>query len=318
MIIAFGIEEIKIIFSPKLHKPFISYTPFWFEDEADNQKRADFSQVKEDLDLVKFLGFEGIKLFCIEGLDYHNLTIQLFDYCHSIGLKITLPFRIWRQEQFPNNQTAVEEFMDFLSDLIPKVKDKEALYFYVVHYPVDYSDIYGYAKRNFKNGTYITRLQEIISLIQNLDTKHDIYMALEFDPKLEAPYDLDFVKGFGVEPYLWNTPYCIDLLTILYHLGYLEIKGKVVFIDEYGLQTNRGFRLWRAKHGEVKHGYCVNEQTKAKILRDFVIWVLDKPYPWSYFALHDTAEADWGLAYSNNTLKYSGQVAKHVLSKIKK
>ena len=61
------IEEIRIIITPKLHKPFIAYTPYWFLDEEENQKRANITWIRRDLDLVRELGFKGDKTLLHRG-----------------------------------------------------------------------------------------------------------------------------------------------------------------------------------------------------------------------------------------------------------
>ncbi|MEM3645277.1 MAG: hypothetical protein QXM87_02875 [Candidatus Bathyarchaeia archaeon] len=305
VLIMFSIEDFRIAFSPKMHTPYIAYTPYWFDDESENLKRTSFKQVKADLDLAKSLGFKGIKLWCIEGLEYNNLTEKVFDYCAEIGLEILLPLRVWRQEEFPNNNDAIRDFLNFLNILIPKIKDKKALRFYILHYPIDYSDIYGYAQTWFKTEKYRMKLQGIIMFIKQLDPKHKVYMALEFDPKFGAPYDLG-VDGFGVEPYSWNTPYSFDPHKIIEYLRYFEDQGYYVFIDEYGLHTTKG----------VNHGYCINEETKTRILRDFIMFIYSKKYLWCYFSLFNTSEADWGLAYANGTLKQSGLMIRDLLRKV--
>lgn len=298
-------KVLSFLYLPKSHTPFVAYTPYWFKDESENLKRASFDQVKADLDLAKSLGFKGIKLWCIEGLEYNNLTESVFDYCEEIGLQISLPLRIWRQEEFPNNDDALRDFMNFLSVLIPKVKDKKSLSFYILHYPVDYQDIYGYAQRWFKTEKYKMKLQGLIAFIRQLDEKHKIYMALEFDPKFGTPYDLN-VDGFGVEPYSWGTPYLFDPHKIESYVSFFRDLGKHVFIDEYGLHTAEG----------VKHGYCIDEKTKTRILKDFIMFMCAEKYVWCYFSLFDTSEADWGLAYANRTLKQSGHLIKNLLSRV--
>lgn len=297
----FSIEDFRITFSPKMHTPYIAYTPYWFDDESENLKRASFKQVKDDLDLAKSLGFKGIKLWCIEGLEYNNLTEKVFDYCEQIGLEISLPLRVWRQEEFPDDD-AIRDFLNFLNGLIPKVRDKKALRFYILHYPIDYRDIYGYAQTWFKTEKYKMKL---LAFIKQLDPKHKIYMALEFDPKFGAPYDLG-VDGFGVEPYSWNTPYSFDPNKVTEYLRFFVDQGYYTFIDEYGLHTTKG----------VNHGYCINEETKTRILRDFIMFIYSKRYLWCYFSLFDTSEADWGLAYANRTLKNSGLMIRDLLRKV--
>jgi len=51
------------------------------------------------------------------------------------------------------------------------------------------------------------------------------------------------------------------------------------------------------------------------MIEDFVQYINNWNMVWSYFALHDTGESDWGLTFSNNTLKESGRKMQEVLAK---
>jgi len=289
-----------------LRESFVVYTPHWFGNMTENELRKDINVIKSDLLLGKSLGFHGVKLFCIEGIEWtnENFSRQVFDCCEEIGLNITLPLRIWRQEQFPENLTAISEFRGFVSTLIRKIRNSSALLAYIVHYPVDYSDIYAYGQKWFGNPKYRFELQEIISHVYELDPKHPIWMALEFNPSdYDTPVNFTFVESYGVEPYSWRTPLEYNENEVLNYVGFFGSRNLSCFIDEWGVQTNNVDLV----------GYAPNETVKTQKIRAFILHMFRKGYTWAYFSLFDTSQADWGLVYDNGTLKESGRMVKDLL-----
>jgi len=292
------------------HKPFVVYTPHWFANVSECMKRINISAIEKDLDLAKSLGFYGIKLFCIEGIEWSGPGIEQVLYaCEKRGLNVTLPFRIWRPYQFPENETALEEFRSFLEMVIPKVRNSTALVAYIIHYPINFADKAAYAEKWFRNETYKAKLEEIINQTHFLDPAHPIWMALEFEPHLDPPFDLDHVEAYGVEPYSWHTPDKYDPDKVRDFLEFFEQRNMRVFIDEYGVQMN---------NPELIVGHASDESVKAEKIRDFILDVCDKGYVWAYFSLFDTSQADWGLAYDNGTLKESGRVVQDLLTGMRK
>ncbi|MFB0503331.1 MAG: hypothetical protein ACETWE_05820 [Candidatus Bathyarchaeia archaeon] len=292
------------------HKPFVVYTPHWFANVSECVKRTNISAIEKDLDLVKSLGFDGIKLFCIEGIEWSGPGIQkVLDACEKKGLNVTLPFRIWRPYQFPENETAIDEFTSFLKTVIPKVRDSTALVAYIIHYPINFTDKAAYAEKWFSNEIYKAKLEEIINQTHFLDPAHPIWMALEFDPHFNPPLDVEHVEAYGVEPYSWYTPEKYDPDRVRLFLGYFEEMNMQVFIDEYGVQTN---------NPELIVGHAPSETIKAGKIRDFILDVCDKGYVWAYFSLFDTSQTDWGLAYDNGTLKESGRIVQDLLTSMRK
>jgi len=292
------------------HKPFVVYTPHWFANVSECIERTNISAIEKDLDLVKSLGFCGIKLFCIEGIEWSGPGIkEVLDACEKKGLNVTLPFRIWRPYQFPENATAIEEFTRFLEMVIPKVRNSTALVAYIIHYPINFTDKAAYAEKWFSNETYKNKLEEITNQTHFLDPAHPIWMALEFEPHLNPPLDLEHVEAYGVEPYSWYTPDKYDPDKVRLFLAYFEEKNMQVFIDEYGVQTN---------NPELIVGHAPSETIKAEKIRDFILDVCNKGYVWAYFSLFDTSQADWGLAYDNGTLKESGRIVQDLLTSMRK
>ncbi|MDH5687519.1 MAG: hypothetical protein OEZ48_06635 [Candidatus Bathyarchaeota archaeon] len=300
------LEYSEYVEEASLRESFVVYTPHWFGNMTENELRKDIDVIRSDLLLAKSPGFHGVKLFCIEGIEgtSENFSRQVFDCCEELGLRVTLPLRVWRQEQFPENLTAISDFEEFVSTLIPKICNSSALLAYIVHYPVDYSDIYAYGQKCFGNPNYSFELQEIISHVHKLDPEHPIWMALEFNPSdYDTPVNFTFVESYGVEPYSWKTPLEYNENEVLKYTGFFESRNLSCFIDEYGVQTSNVDLV----------GYAPNETVKTQKIRAFILHMFRKGYTWAYFSLFDTSQADWGLVHDNGTLKESGRMIKDLL-----
>jgi len=115
--------------------------------------------------------------------------------------------------------------------------------------------------------------------------------------------------------YSWCTSNIVDYEKIDSWLNYFKSKGKKAYIDEWGVQTQGASPFWLEQHGQIHHGHASNETMKCKMIENFVRYIRNWDIAWSYFALHDTGESDWGLAYANNTLKESGRKMLEVLAK---
>lgn len=296
---------------PRFHRPYVVYAPHWFANTTECEIRTwdNMTHINADLDLVKEMGFYGIKLFNIEPIHWEGPGPgRVMLACEDRGLRVTIALRVWRQEQFPENKTAIGQFKDFLSEAIPLVRNSSALVAYIVHYPVNYTDIWAYGQKWFHTTEYKRSLEEIIGHLYSLDPSHPIWMSLEFDPEFNAPLDLCDVEAYGIQPYSWHTPSCYDKHKTRKYLQYFEQRGLQHFIDEYGVQTNNA----------SLSGYAYNETVKARVVKAFIYDVFGKGYTSAYFALFDTSQADWGLAFDNRTLKESGLQVKDILATMRR
>jgi len=291
------------------HFPLVNYAPYWIPIAG---ARSNYSEIVADLDLISCLGFKGVKLWNIEGFYDNGLVDKIFSDLQKRDLVAILPLRVWTQEQFPENLTALEDFKFFVANISATLKTKTNLLWYTAHYPVDWSNITETMER-FKTEAYRSKLQEIINIIWGNDPIHPIYMSLEFDPNWGAPYNLVNIQGFGVEPWTYEEPGQVQWDKARAYLDYFKLRGYNVYIDEWGVQTIGGYPAWVVQNDEVKHGESTSEQNKAQMIKDFVGGIRDLDIVWSYFALHDTWESDWGLVENNNTLKGSGKAMKEVL-----
>ena len=311
-------------YAPRLrvrkHFPLVATYQFEVKGHVPHEN---YDQFLRDLDLIVDIGFKGVKLWNIEGYYDINLLDEITRDLKKRNLVFTLPFQVWRREEFPYNKTVLDGlyaydertwervgFIDFVGKVAAKLKTKDNMLWYAVHYPFDWSKWEEYKKR-FDDPGYKFELQRIINAINQNDGTHPIYMVLEFPPDFNPPYDLNGIEGFGVQPYsLINDD--IDKTRINEHLNFLKKRGNKVYIDEWGVQTEAGFGEYK---GTVKHGWASNEESKAKMIEGFVDYILDWEIVWCYFGLHDHWESDWGIVDLDNSLKKGGEAMKAALHK---
>jgi len=94
LIIAVSLFALTCVIIPmrSFHIPLVNYCPFWNMDKKENMT---LEQVNLDLDLVKSLGFRGIKMWNIEEYESKEWTDEIFEALEQRELKAILPFR-WR------------------------------------------------------------------------------------------------------------------------------------------------------------------------------------------------------------------------------
>jgi len=203
LIIAVSLFALTCVIIPmrSFHIPLVNYCPFWNMDKKENMT---LEQVNLDLDLVKSLGFRGIKMWNIEEYESKGWTDEIFEALEQRELKAILPFRWKGWSNFPYNKTETDEFIQSESSLCNRLANKSSLMWYGIHYPVyswkdeDLNETWN----RFKDPLYKSELQRIIDAMYFADSTHEIYMLLEFDPDWNGnhpPYDLCYIAGFGVE-----------------------------------------------------------------------------------------------------------------------
>jgi len=311
-------------YAPRLrvrkHFPLIATYQFEVKGHAPHEN---YDQFLRDLDLIVNTGFKGVKLWNIEGYYDSNLLDDFTKDLKKRNLVFTLPFQVWRRGEFPYNKTVLDGlyeydektwdrvgFIDFVGKVASKLRTKDNLLWYAVHYPFDWSNWEEYKKR-FDDPEYKLELQRIIDAITQNDGTHPIYLVLEFPPDFNPPYDLNGIEGFGVQPYS-RVKDDIDIKRIYQELNFFQEIGKKAYIDEWGVQTTGG---WGEYAGTVHHGWASDEDSKAKMIEDFVDYISKRDVVWCYFGLHDHRQSDWGIVNLDNSLKKSGEALKAALHK---
>jgi len=279
--------------------PLIAYYPY---EVSGHNPSENYTQFLADLDLIKDMGFKGIKMHDVWNYWNANILIQAVDNITAKGLEFICQFYYPKPNEFPENTTRTDEFIAFVSDVASKLRSKESLLWYALHYPWNWTEKETYVNK-VNTTKYRGELQRIIDAIKSNDSVHPIYMVSESIEYYGGtpPYNLAGIAGFGYQPYS-NEVNDIQETMILENYRYFIKKGLKVYIDEWGVQT-----------GSFQFGKATNETSKAEMITQFVNYTQNWKIVWCYFGLYDLLTVDWGIANTDNSLKLSGEAMKEAL-----
>lgn len=282
---------------------FVVYYPY--EVDGHNPKQ-NWNQFIADVNLIKSMGFKGVKLHNVWNFWNDSLIDDALDVFEAYNLSVILQLYYYEAQTFPQNDTQINAFTDYVCSLADIVKNK-SFEWYAFHYPFYYPEKENYVANNITHPKYKQALQWIINNIMAIDSNHPIYMVSESLEVYNAslPYDLEGISGFGIQPYSRKindiqSNYVSNLC------AFYKSLGKNVYIDEWGVQTNPF----------VTHGLASNEKYKIKMIEQMLNLIRNWNTTICYFGLHDLARenADWGLCYNSNILKESGKAVKKFLN----
>ena len=264
------------------------------------------TQFLSDLDLVKRIGFEGVRL---HQKDYEKYGYgRVADDLNDRDLKFVMVLHSWDNSQFPQNESYVNQLIAYFQKIAEKLKNKCNLLWYALDYPYDWKR----PSTQLDDPNYSFQLQRIINATWETDWHHPIYLV---SGMIEAtnrtpPTDFYHVDGFGVMPY--SREGLVDKIDVerIHWVYRYKATGKKVYIAEWGVQT-----IEKSPYREFNYGLATNEAMKVKMIQDFVDYIYDWDIYWVYFGLHDfpPENSDWGILYNNNTLKPGGEAMKEVL-----
>ena len=93
-------------------------------------------QFLSGLDLVKSLGFEGVRL---HQEDYENYGYdRVADDLNDRDLKFVMVLHSWDNSQFPQNETYVDQLIEYFTKIAEQLKNKCNLLWYALDYPYDW------------------------------------------------------------------------------------------------------------------------------------------------------------------------------------
>jgi len=257
-------------------------------------------QMKVDLKLAKDIGFDGIKLWNIRDLLKDDNLPKILDIGEELGLKFNLPLMVGNPYDFPDDNESIAEFKTYLSKLTEIVKGRDNVLWYGLWYPIAWKRSVLWNQQNMARTKYQQTLQEFVDVLKENDPEHEVRLFADFDLTIyRLPKNFSNVDGYGVQPYS-RIKDSIDGDRIKSYVSYFLDTGKPVYIDEWGLHTSNN---WVS-------GTCTDEETKARVLTDFVSFVEGEGLTWTYFLLLDSRlyKIDWGIVNGNRTLRLSGQI----------
>lgn len=292
--------------------------------------------------LAKDMGFKGIavneyELYLLD--DYLDDYLQLIQQNNlyaaicilwrdwSINVSIgNIDWHFWWTSDFPNNSTKCQLWINVVKNLVNITRKYPNVKYYLVYYPFRWW--YGsgqYKEANLQNSTgYKYWMQKVVDAIRELDDKPILLVSDGIEMELNnweiLPYDIEGINGYGFT-YFSKTPNELNETALKQYVNFyrekisthLKGKGKL-FLAEWG---------WHTKGAAGPYGGCESEKRKCELIKETLkaiceMQIAEDPasMPHSYFAIQDFGpeNADWGLAYYNQTLKPSGEALKKLLN----
>ena len=257
-------------------------------------------KMKVDLELVKDMGFDGVKLWNIPPLLKDGNLPTLLDLGRQLGVKFNLPLMVEKEDYFPDDAGSIAGFKAYLSELAKVVRLRDNVLWYGLWYPITWSKGDLWNQQNVARPEYRQALQEFISILKENDPRHEVRVFADGDPWLfRFPKNFSNLDGYGVQPYSHITD-SIDEERIKSQISYFLDTQKTIYIDEWGLHTTPS----------PNYGLCSDGENKARVLLDFISFVEAEGLTWTYFMLLDSNlySIDWGIVNGNRSLRSSGQI----------
>ena len=262
----------------------------------------DTEQFLADLDLVKELGFIGVRL---HPKDYDNYTYgRVADDLENRGLKFVMVIEF----KVTNDQAQFDQNVTYFRNVAQHLVNKPNLLWYALKYPYDWSEPSTQMYiTNWRNQT-----QRMINEVHETDPNHEIFLVSGMiDTVATPPTDFENIDGFGIQPYSQRgLEDKLDTDSINWIDTY-RASGKRVYISEWGLQT-----MENSPTPEFDYGLVTNESMKVELIKEFYDYIEDWDIYWTYFGLHDLLreDSDWGIVYNDDSLKPSGVTFKELLT----
>jgi len=264
--------------------------------------------VKEDLRIIKWLGFNCVKLWNVESMllrGHLEQVLEVFDeekmpFYTPIMIANTEGKTVWPEGDWPLGSEY--KFREVARKTVKTCAEHSTCIFHALWIP--------WGGQRALDDVYFNTVKRILPDFREADPTRRLAVWGGAVPP--APYDWSDVSYYGLQPYSLKKNE-IDEERIDEAVG--ACKGTKYYppwLDEYGFRTFSTFR-----HGI--HGLCDNEIKKAEAIEKFVEYMNTK-HPdvgWVYFMWKDRyplyAEGDWGLIEWNGILRESGRAFKRAL-----
>ncbi|MEM3700101.1 MAG: hypothetical protein QXL57_04455 [Candidatus Bathyarchaeia archaeon] len=300
-------------------------------------------RVRNWISLAKQMGFKGVgvaelECYYLDGyldeylrlIDEYGLKAALYIMWRDFTINVSFEQNasrpilneFWMPKDFPDNATKVSAWLSFIKNVTEIAKNHSNVEFYLLFMPFRWQNN-ATTQANFENYTYYRNyMQQAVDTIKQIDPHKPVLLVsdgIEMENVTlvllrRIPYDLDGIDGYGFTYYSragncfcrshfqWVTEFYMGKIN-----EFLGREGRL-FLAEWGWHTSEN----------TSYGYCFNEASKCKLIKETAKAIADfRIRYWGYFSLQDfpSENADYGLAYSDHTLKPSGEIMLKLLKK---
>jgi len=287
---------------------FLAYAPYWFQYFRGNN----WTDVARDLDLIKYMGFDGVRIHYEYVVEY-GLVEQLLNYTRDLGLKVIWATHAtcWNNKyptgNFPN-ETIVNNYKEELRAIANASSKYPHVLFISVFYPIPFTEVSGISYeevvQHIHSQNFNEAMKDIVSYVKSFGVK----CAVESEgiPEDFPVNFIDNADAYFIQPYSkkWND---IDIQNILGWKSYFEKSSKPVHIGEYG------FRTWKPL-GHWDFGMVSNDTIKADLIKQYFSRASNEFKIITYFAMYD-GDGGWGLLNQDGSIRLSGLSASQWLVK---
>ena len=282
---------------------FVAYTPI--ESSSD----PSLSQISRDLDSVKEMGFDGLKLWNTNQLYERGWLAYVLKTAGSYGLIVNVVYQFNNTtDTFPPTRAAIDRMKVAIGEIASVTRPSNAVAWNNLFAPFDWSMAAEQRQAVVTSSEYRDALEELLAAIASSDHAHQVRVSFDGDPRIGFPF-LKGAQGYGIMPYTL-TPDSIDTSRIQAYAEYFSPTGKPVYIDEWGLQTTN----------LLPHGRASSDQEKGRLVVEFARFAESLGLDWTYFMLTDRnprivfeSGVDWGLRDLNRVPRGSAIVLENFL-----
>ncbi len=274
----------------------VAYTP------TESSQNPTLAQIFTDLESVRQLGFDGVKLWNTNELYQRGWLAEVLSKAESLSLRVNVVYQFNQtNDVFPPSESATDAMKVTIGRIASVTQSSHAVVWNSLFAPFDWNMTETNRQAIVRSQNYQNTLEELLATIAESDPAHQVRVSFDGDPRIGFPF-LKNARGYGIMPYSLSLD-DIDIARTRAFVAYFAPDGKPVYIDEWGLHTT----------DHLRHGRVSNEEQKARRLVEFARFTEASHLDWTYFMLIDRVQSisfergvDWGLLNLDRTPRRSG------------
>ena len=272
----------------------IAYSPVEIWSGEIYAMRDTLKKLKADIELIKSIGFNSIKLWGVEWLLKEGLLDDFLAYCEEKEIAVFIPTMppYDSARYIDPSPDKWQTYLKLLRTLAETAKTYKSVIFYAIWQPL-FCDVID--ENEFKE-----LMETAVATVKEVDPNHMVSVFSDYPPDwamLPKTWS-ENVTLVGVQPYSLIRDE-IDKDRIISYIQYYE-GGPPVYIDEWGFRT----------YAQPNGGTHSLTERKCENIVEFIYVTRTLPIlGWSYFMLRDKWEGDWGIIGFESTRALRGAAA---------